>query len=287
MPELPEVECVVRALSVSVVGKKILDIDFKFTRMLQSIDPGEFARLVKGRIIEAIKRRGKYIFFVLSGGLILEVHLRMTGRFLYSIKPLATGPHTGAVFSFEDGSSLYYEDVRRFGTFRLFDQETLCYSPAHSLGPDPLDEEFSLQQFARLLRHKGRTRIKSLLLNQQNLAGLGNIYTDEALYRAGIHPARPAGDLGPGESKKLFEAIISVLRESILSGGTTFSDYRDLLGNEGNFQDHLQVYRREKEKCRRCGAAIRRTVIAGRGTYYCPACQVLPLLRDAETGLRQ
>ncbi|MEW5921781.1 MAG: DNA-formamidopyrimidine glycosylase [Bacillota bacterium] len=276
MPELPEVECVVRALKNCVAGKRIAGVDFLFTRMLQNVDGVEFACLVSGRTIEEINRRGKYILFGLSGEMTLEVHLRMTGRFLFSEKLIPPGPYTGAVFYFEGGSSLHYQDIRKFGTFRLWEKETLHHSPAYRLGPDPLDKSFTLSLFTHILKRKQSVRIKPLLLNQQNLAGLGNIYTDEALYRACIHPARTAGDLMPWEIKRLYQAIGAVLQESIVRGGTTFSDYRDLLGETGNFQDHLRVYRREKERCRRCGTVIARTVMLGRGTYYCSSCQSPP-----------
>lgn len=273
MPELPEVESVVRALRSCVSGRVIAGVIFNFTRMLQGIEAAEFTSLLSGREIEQVNRRGKYILFALSGELTLEVHLRMTGRFLFCAENMPVGAYTGAVIYFQGGGSLHYEDIRKFGTFRLWENNMLCHSPAYRLGPDPLDRSFTLSHFNRLLQRKRSVKIKSLLLNQQNLAGLGNIYTDEALHRARIHPARTAGDLRPAEMKRLYAAIADVLQDSIGRGGTTFSDFRDLQGEAGNFQDHLKVYRREKEKCRYCGSLIMRIVLAGRGTYYCPACQ--------------
>ncbi len=277
MPELPEVECVVRALSNCLPNLKITDVEFLYDRMLQQ-DMGrvEFVERLQGREIRKIKRRGKYILIYFSGGLILEVHLRMTGRFLFTPQPAPAARYTGAVFYFDGGSALHFQDMRKFGTFRLWEKNTLTQSPAYKLGPDPLSGEFSFPFFTRLLERKKKVRIKPLLLNQQNLAGLGNIYADESLYRARIHPTRTAGSLTTVEKKRLFKAINTVLQESIARGGTTFSDFRDLQGEVGHFQEQLKVYRREKQKCLHCSTPIARTVIVGRGTYYCPSCQPLP-----------
>ena len=277
MPELPEVECVVRALGSCLPNLKIMDVGFFYDRMLQQgMDRAEFVQRLQGREIREIKRRGKYILIYLSGDLILEVHLRMTGRFLFTTQPVPAARYTGAVFYFEGGSALHFQDIRKFGTFRLWEKDTLTRSPAYKLGPDPLSSAFRFPLFARLLERKQKVRIKPFLLNQQNLAGLGNIYTDEALYRARIHPARTAGSLAATEKKRLFKAVKSVLQESIARGGTTFSDFRDLQGEVGHFQEQLKVYRREKHKCLHCGTPIARTVMVGRGTYYCPSCQQPP-----------
>ena len=278
MPELPEVECVVQALAGCLLNRKFSDVEFFYDRMLQQgMDRREFVRRLQGRQIREIKRRGKYIFFNLSGGMVLEVHLRMTGRFLFTSEPRPAARHTGAIFYFEGGGALHFQDMRKFGTFRLWDEDTLTCSPAYTLGPDPLSNEFSFSFFEHLLERKKAVRIKPLLLNQQNLAGLGNIYTDEALYRARIHPARTGGSLQDAEKKRLFRAISAVLKESISRGGTTFSDFRDLQGEVGHFQEYLKVYRREEKKCLSCSTLITRTVICGRGTYYCPSCQKPPL----------
>ncbi len=277
MPELPEVECVVRALGNCLPNLKITDVEFFYDRMLQQdMDRAQFARRLQGREIREIKRRGKYILIYLSGDLILEVHLRMTGRFLFTPQPVPAARYTGAVFYFEGGCALHFQDMRKFGTFRLWQKDTLTRSPAYKLGPDPLSHAFSFSFFTRLLERKKKVRIKPLLLNQQNLAGLGNIYADESLYRARIHPARTAGSLTPAEKKRLFKAINTVLGESITRGGTTFSDFRDLQGEEGHFQEQLRVYRREKQECLHCSTPIARMVIIGRGTYYCPSCQPPP-----------
>jgi len=276
MPELPEVESVAHALAQCIPGKKIAAVKFFFTRMLWELDEKEFVRTLCGRRIEEIRRRGKYILFFLSGEIVLEVHLRMTGRFLFAETDIPPGRYTGAVFYFEGGTTLHFQDMRKFGTFKLWDSESLSQSPAYNLGPDPMDGSFSLLSFMQILKRKQAVRIKPLLLNQKNLAGLGNIYADEVLHRARIHPCRTAGSLALPEKKRLFEAINTVLQESIAGGGTTFSDFRDLLGRAGGFQAHLKVYRRENEKCCGCGTPIRRMVVCGRGTYYCPACQYPP-----------
>ena len=274
MPELPEVECVVRALEGCLPSQKITGVEFFYDRMLPpDMDRDTFSRSLQGREVLKIKRLGKYILIHLSGGMVLEVHLRMTGRFLYTSEGVPVSPYTGAVFKFEGGCALHFQDMRKFGTFRLWEQDVLSSSPAYRLGPDPLSPEFSFSSFSNLLERKKKVRIKPFLLNQQNLAGLGNIYTDEALYRARIHPSRLAGSLADAEKKRLFKAINTVLQESIGRGGTTFSDYRNLQGEVGLFQEQLEVYRRDKQKCLRCSTPIARIVICGRGTYYCPSCQ--------------
>lgn len=275
MPELPEVECVVRALGPHLKNRRIEDVKFYFEQMLQQgIKGEEFARRLRGREILDVKRQGKYIFISLDSDLLLEIHLRMTGRFLFAPSPFPPDKYTGVVFYFEGGSVLHFQDVRKFGTFRIWEgDEALTCSPAYRLGPDPLSEQFSFAFFRELLQKKGKVRIKPLLLNQQNLAGLGNIYVDETLFRARIHPERTAASLKPSEIKRLFEAMGTVLQESIRRGGTTFSDYRDVEGRSGNFQEHLMVYRREKEPCPGCSTPVARTVVCGRGTYYCPSCQ--------------
>lgn len=274
MPELPEVECIVRDLRGCVQGKKIVGVEFFFENMLPGITPEEFAGQVCGRIIRSVKRRGKYILFYLSGDKVLEVHLRMTGRFIFHPVPVKPEKYTGVIFYLSGNISLHFQDIRKFATFRLWEKQELYRATPFRLGPDPLEDNFTLESFLAIMAKKPGSKIKAFLLDQRNFMGMGNIYTDEALYRAGIDPARETGELDLKEKKRLYKAVYSILQEGIALRGTSVSDYRDLRGLPGGFQNRLKVYRRAGEPCPRCGTTLQRTVIAGRGTYFCPQCQV-------------
>ncbi|NMB34941.1 MAG: bifunctional DNA-formamidopyrimidine glycosylase/DNA-(apurinic or apyrimidinic site) lyase [Firmicutes bacterium] len=275
MPELPEVECLVRDLQNCLVGRKILDVKFFWERMLSGFSSREFCRQVSGRVVQKIQRKGKYILIYLRAQKVLEIHLRMTGALLFYPVDVQPGRHTGAVFYLGGKAALHFEDMRKFGTFRLWDEQELPQTKPFLLGPDPLAKNFNCSRFHHLLALKPRGGIKSFLLNQENISGLGNIYTDETLFRAGIHPARKVGTLSREEEIALWEAMRRVLQEGIDLRGASVSDYRDLQGKPGEFQNMLQVYRRAGEKCPRCRGTIIRRVIAGRGTYLCPHCQLL------------
>lgn len=274
MPELPEVECIVRGLQNSVAGEKISGVEFVFERMLLGLAAPKFAGQVCGRTIRRVNRRGKYILFTLSGGKILEVHLRMTGRFIFYPGPAEQGKYTGAVFYLAGGGQLHFQDMRKFGTFRLWEAAELAEAVPFCSGPDPLEDDFALEAFLQMMGRKPNSKIKVFLLDQRNIMGMGNIYTDEALFRAGLHPERKTGELGAADKKRLFGIICGILQEAITFRGTSFSDYRDLTGSPGNFQNRLRVYQRAGKACLQCGEAIRRIVVAGRGTYFCPHCQV-------------
>jgi formamidopyrimidine-DNA glycosylase len=273
LPELPEVECIVRDLRECLNGKLIRAIDFMFPQMLRGVKPEDFNRKISGKMIDQVKRKGKYILIFLSGGTVLEIHLRMTGRLLYHSVPVSPGKYTGAVFYLESGGQLHFEDIRKFGTFTLYEEGEQLRS--FLLGPDPVEDEFSEEVFLKLLEKRSNSMIKPFLLDQRNIAGLGNIYTDESLFMAGIHPSRKVCSLSPREKKCLFHAVCHTIKEGILFRGTSFSDYRDLWGNEGEFQKKLKVYQRGGEPCVRCKCALERKVVAGRGTYICPNCQPL------------
>jgi formamidopyrimidine-DNA glycosylase len=273
LPELPEVECIVRDLRLCVTGKKIMGLEFFFERMLGGVTPQEFAGRICGRVIQQVKRRGKYILFFLSGNNVLEVHLRMTGRFFFYPATVKPGKYTGVIFYLSGNAQLHFQDIRKFATFRLWEEKELCKSVPFRSGPDPLEDDFDLESFLGIMEKKPNGKIKAFLLDQNNFVGMGNIYTDEALFRAEIHPARKTGSLSAQEKKRLFEAVCSILQEGIAFRGTSFSDYRDLRGFQGEFQNRLKVYRRGGEACLRCGGTIERKVIAGRGTYFCPYCQ--------------
>lgn len=272
MPELPEVEVITRDLQKSISGKKIRSIELFNPGILKSPGPEEFLRWLCGNTVFEVSRRGKYILFYFTGGLIMEVHLRMTGRFFYREEPAEADRYTRAIFYFKGGSRLDYHDIRRFGTF-LLEENNSPRLRSGKLGPDPLEEGFDLGKFRRLLEARKKRGIKSLLLNQEIICGLGNIYTDEALHRAGVHPAKQAGSLTSEEEKRLYHSIRATLEEAISFRGTSFSDYRDLWGREGVFQKVLSVYRKKGDPCPVCGWPIQREVIAGRGTYLCRRCQ--------------
>ncbi len=262
MPELPQVETVVRTLAPKVVGATIRRAEFhsKF------VTPGDrqlLAAQVTGRKIEGIKRRGKFIWMQLDAGH-LAVHLGMTGKLLFNG---VAGVHTHGVFELDD-AVLLYDDIRQFG--RIEWSEGLPTRIA-ALGPEPL--EIGVSDFVQRLRERS-TRVKALLLNQSFLAGLGNIYVDEALFAAGIHPLLLASRISRVRAAGLHRAIVEILRVAIEHKGSSISDYVDADGLRGGFQDLHQAYGREGKPCVRCGTAIKKIVVAQRGTHYCEHCQV-------------
>lgn len=258
MPELPEVETVVRSLRPVIVGQRIEAARALERRVLK----GGRIDGAAGRLVEAVERRGKHIVIRLDRGLLL-VHLGMTGRLLWNAPET---PHTRAVFTLERGN-LVYEDIRMFG--RLEFSEDLPARVAR-LGPEPL--EVTPEDFRARLAGR-RSRIKAVLLDQGFLRGIGNIYADEALFRAGIHPKAIAARLGRARAGRLCDSVRAVLAEAIEHRGSSISDYVDADGNRGGFQLLHAVYGREGEPCTVCGMPVRRIVLAQRGTHYCPRCQ--------------
>ncbi len=261
MPELPEVETILRSLRPRAAGRRILDARF-FSRLALEGKPERAASLLRGRIIRGIERRGKFLVLDLDG-VTLTIHLGMTGKLLWDGAP---GPYTRARFWLE-GGELLYDDVRQFGRIEVGEKVP---ARVERLGPDPL--AIPEAEFAGCLRSR-RGRIKPLLLNQAFLSGLGNIYADEALFRARIHPCASAARLSATRARRLHQAIREVLEAAIRSGGSSISDYVDAEGRAGWFQVEHQVYGRAGQPCSVCGSAIRRIVLAQRGTHYCPKCQ--------------
>lgn len=277
MPELPEVETVRRDLARELPGRRIERARVRKADLL--LDGGSaqaFRRRLEGRRIEAVDRRGKYLLFRLDGGLVLQVQLRMTGRFVLGTEPpdAAEFRHLVAGFDLDDGRTLHYDDVRRLGGFRLLTTGEWKREEARKLGPEPLSDGFTARDLAATL-DGSRTPVKNALLDQRRLAGVGNIYASEALHRARIDPRRAAGSLGEGEVRRLHRALRGVLREALESAGTSFRNYRAVNGRSGEFQALLRVYGKEGEPCPRCGAPIRRIVQAGRSTFFCEGCQGL------------
>lgn len=275
MPELPEVETVRRTLTQLITGKKIEKVTVNLARIIQRPDdPRLFSQEMEGHVITGVGRRGKFLRIEMDN-LVLVSHLRMEGRYgLYkSDEPVEK--HTHVIFHFTDGTELRYRDVRQFGTMHLFAPgEEFKNKPLMKLGLEPLDESFTLESLRKVLAGR-KTKIKVALLNQEYIVGLGNIYVDEALFRAGIHPERSADSLSDDEFVKLYQSIITTLTEAVEAGGSSIKSYVNGQGELGMFQQQLQIYGRKNEICNRCGGVIEKSVVGGRGTHYCPRCQQL------------
>ncbi|WP_025691905.1 DNA-formamidopyrimidine glycosylase [Paenibacillus zanthoxyli] len=273
MPELPEVETVKRTLNTLVQGKKILKVTVRLPRIIRRPDDIRmFETMLEGHTIERVERRGKFLRFLLDG-LVLVSHLRMEGRYgLYAAgEPL--DKHTHVIFHFEDGTELRYTDVRQFGTMDLFLQgEDLSLPPLNKLGLEPLDPEFTPEAFRDLLSGKN-TKIKPLLLNQAYVVGIGNIYVDESLHRAGIHPERAAKSLTAEQLDRLHQAIVVTLAEAVNAGGSSVKSYVNGQGVSGSYQHKLLIYGRKDQTCYSCGSVVEKSVVGGRGTHFCPSCQ--------------
>jgi formamidopyrimidine-DNA glycosylase len=279
MPELPEVETVRRTLNELVIGKKIDHVTVHLKRIIMKPEEiGEFCLLLSGETIQSVARRGKFLLFMMND-YVLVSHLRMEGRYgLYDAgEPMEK--HTHVVFHFTDGSELRYKDVRQFGTMHLFPKgRELEEQPLKKLGLEPMEDTFHLKAFRNAIAHRS-TKIKPLLLNQEYIVGIGNIYVDESLYLAGIHPEREANSLTSQELAKLHEAIVNTLGEAITAGGSSIKSFVNGQGEIGMFQHQFKMYGRKGEPCYSCGQPIEKSVVAGRGTHHCPQCQPLKLAK--------
>lgn len=272
MPELPEVETVRRSLLPRVVGRRIEAVTIREPRLRRPIQT-DFAARVVGQRIDGIERRAKYLLFHLSGGDCVLAHLGMSGALLVRAATAVLEPHDHVRMRLSDGAELVLNDPRRFGLLKVGDAAGVHEWPELKiLGPDPLDPVLTAEQLGALLRGSKRA-IKSLLIDQTALGGVGNIYANEALFRAGIRPTRRAGRLRRAEVTKLLEGLRAVLREAVDFGGSSISDYRDGDGRSGYFQLHLRVYDRDGEPCPACATPIRRVVQTGRSSFYCARCQ--------------
>jgi formamidopyrimidine-DNA glycosylase len=280
VPELPEVETIRRQLAELLRGRTIARAEVDDPLLVSPEDPLAFSAQVEGRRIESVGRRGKYLLVELDSGDTLAMHLRMTGRLHW--RPAAPADDDGepflrARFDLDDGSSVTFGDMRRFGRAwivpaTLEDREGYW---SVRVGIEPLSPQFTGRVLARLLEGR-RGPIKAVLLNQALVAGLGNMYVDEALFQARIHPLRPAGTLDAGEIRRLHRAIRGRLAAAVEAGGASIDSYRDSLGERGTMQDLLRVHLHEGDPCPRCGTTIRKTRVAQRGTYWCPHCQPEP-----------
>ncbi len=273
MPELPEVETVRRMLEMHVRGRRI-------ARARTSAKPLRFPmtrgwkQRVQGRTITALRRHGKYLMIDLDGGLTLLSHLGMSGRWLFHEEPpVKRLPHVHVRLFFEDGAELWFQDARRFGMLELHATERLHDAPLLAmLGPDPFPEPPAAEALAELARARTAS-VKVFLMDQRHVAGIGNIYASEILFRAGVHPARAAGRVSAAEWQAIRDEMRDVLAEAVTNFGTTFSLYRTLWNEPGSYAERLFVYDRAGEPCRRCGGEIHHMVQGQRSTYWCPACQ--------------
>ena len=288
MPELPEVETVVRQLEPELEGRRIESLEVLDARWSRPVPPAQLGDAVAGSLIGGLDRRGKYILMRLAGGRTLVMHLRMTGnlvlvegedvidpsegRRLYEGERSTSARHLRARFRLDDGRELWFTDPRRFGEAFLVEDAALPERFAR-LGVEPLSPEFTPEALGRMAAGR-RAPLKSFLLDQSGVAGVGNIYADEALFRARLHPLSPAGSMRPPHLEALRDAVVAALEAGIDGGGASIDDYRDARGEKGTMQDEFLVHTREGEPCPACGTEIKRIVVSGRSTYFCPSCQV-------------
>jgi formamidopyrimidine-DNA glycosylase len=273
MPELPEVETIRLALEPHVVGRTFERVRIDDPRLVRPFEPIAIAAELEGERVAALDRRGKYLVVRFESGRVLLIHLRMTGSLRHAAGgTLADDPHRRAVVKLDDGSDVAYRDVRRFGTWHLLEPEDVDPYLQRRLGGEPLDRGFTARRLAEQLSDR-RAPLKAALLDQRTVAGLGNIYVDEALWRAQLHPLRPAGSLDGDELARLTRAIRAALRAGIARQGASLRDYSTPDGGRGRAQERFRVYSREGEPCPRCGTPIDKIRVGGRGTWYCPNCQ--------------
>jgi formamidopyrimidine-DNA glycosylase len=292
MPELPEVETVARDLQRWVAGATIADAEVRWERTIRHPQPAErFVAELRGAAIRRVGRRAKSVLLHLADGRVMTVALRMTGALIVAPPGTPDDPYARVVFRLADGRELRYRDVRKFGRIGLWERGGLVQGAKRRVaerrepyrvgdvfarhGPEPLARSFSAERFAARLRGRS-ARLKTLLLDQSFIAGVGNIYADEALWRARLHPLRAADTLAPVEVRRLHRAVRAVLRQGIANRGASFADYVGADGEPGDNAEQLAVYRRTGDPCLRCGRPIARIVVGQRSTHFCPRCQVLP-----------
>ena len=289
MPELPEVETIRRGLAATIVGQTITDVETLHHKSFVT-PPEQIDKHVIGATILGLDRRAKVLIIQLSGGFSLLIHLKMTGQLVlvetngyryaggHPSKSMANAlpdKSTKVIFSLGSGASLYFNDQRIFGWIKLVKNEDVDQDALIArLGPEPLTEAFELPKFSAVLARRKGSPIKAVILDQSTVSGIGNIYADESLHLAKIHPAVLAGDLTAPQVKTLYEAIKTIIALGVNHGGTSFTNYVNALGGTGDYLDHARVFRRQGQLCPVCGTVILKTRVAGRGTHYCPTCQV-------------
>lgn len=279
MPELPEVETIKNQLAKLIVGRKIAKVNVGLPKMVK-LPLVKFREIVIGATIKNVKRRAKILIFELSNGQSMLIHLKLSGRLIFRKKGEKLGTEDAKwnhlTYYFNDGSRLFHNDLRQFGYVKLVKSSDLGdFFKKERFGPEPLREKFTFNEFPAILKKKPKAKIKQFLMDQQNIAGIGNIYSDEILFFAGIHPLRRVENLKLSEIKKIFEGIKKILSEATKLHGSSVDSYLDASGKKGRFVPRLKVYGREGEKCLRCRTAIKRIKIGGRSSHFCPKCQRL------------
>lgn len=277
MPELPEVETIRSQLAKLIVGRKILQVEVGLPRIVK-LPVLEFKKVVVGAKIKSVWRRAKILIFELSNNWSILTHLKLTGRLIFRAKNEKLAPQdtqwNHLIYYFSGGSRLFFNDLRQFGYVKLVETEKLAdFFVKEKLGPEPLEKDFTFDDFLLVLKRRPKAKIKQFLMDQQNLAGIGNIYSDEILFHAGVYPLRRINTLRPQETKKIFEGIKKILPEAMKFRGTSGDMYLDARGEEGEYVPRLQVYGREGQKCKKCGAIIQRLKLGGRSAHFCPRCQ--------------
>ncbi len=274
MPELPEAETIARGLQAHLAGRRIQRVRIHRAEVVEPMTPAAFRRALQKRRVQKVGRRAKWITALLDDGCRWVTQLRMTGRYTWTPNsPMRAAPHLSASFQIEgpEAGVIRFYDTRRFGRLWVLDPDA-WHELDRRLGVEPLSRRLTPDALAASLRGS-KAPIRNALLDQRRIAGIGNIYANEACFQARLDPRRPGGDLNRRELLRLHRAIRQVLREAVDRRGTSFSDYRDVLGGEGGFQNRLDIYGRDGQACRRCGGEIVRVVLAGRSAFFCPGCQ--------------
>ena len=275
MPELPEVETVKEALNQTVKGQTIKEIELRYEPMVKNMSAAEFKEKLINQTIQAVSRRGKYLVFHFDDYQLLS-HLRMEGKYFYVDSDFELNPHVHVIFTLENGKRLLYQDTRKFGTYHLYDKaiDLETTAPFQVLGLEPFATEFTPSYVKEKIQNKKKP-IKSLLLDQTVVCGLGNIYVDEVLYRARLHPLTSSSELTDKDIENVVKYTVEVLARAIELGGTTIRTFRSSHGVSGTFQNDLLVHQRKGENCYECHTPIEKIKVGGRGTYFCPTCQKL------------
>ena len=275
MPELPEVETVKEALNQTVKGQTIKEIELRYEPMIKNMSADEFKEKLINQTIQEVSRRGKYLVFHFDDYQLLS-HLRMEGKYFYVDSDFELNPHVHVIFTLENGKRLLYQDTRKFGTYHLYDKaiDLETTAPFQVLGLEPFATEFTPSYVKEKIQNKKKP-IKSLLLDQNVVCGLGNIYVDEVLYRARLHPLTSSSELTDKDIENVVKYTVEVLARAIELGGTTIRTFRSSHGVSGTFQNELLVHQRKGENCYECHTPIEKIKVGGRGTYFCPTCQKL------------
>jgi len=270
MPELPEVETIKKQLNRKIKGKKIKKVEVRLAKFVK-YPLEKFKKIVKGAKITSINRRAKLLIIELSNDYYLVIHLKLTGQLIFNGQPTK---HTHLIYQFSDGTQLIHNDLRQFGFVKVVPKKELAsFLEKEKFGPEPLTKEFTLDSFKKLLEKRKGAKIKPLLMDQNFVAGIGNVYSDEILFYAGVQPTRKAGNLKPKEIKKIYQGIKKILPAALNRRGTSADQYVDTGGKEGSYLPLLKVYQREEEPCYICRTKIKRLKMGGRSAHFCPKCQ--------------